>query len=79
MLLANYPTDDPVAEIKRRQDRKRALRREAAAYAAQLPRSGRGQALSSRKISPAARTVASMSLSLWARETKAASNCAGGK
>jgi 4-amino-4-deoxy-L-arabinose transferase-like glycosyltransferase len=37
VLLANYPTDDPVAEVKRRQDRKRALRREAAAYeAAQL-------------------------------------------
>jgi 4-amino-4-deoxy-L-arabinose transferase-like glycosyltransferase len=34
VLLANYPTDDPVAEIKRRQDRKRALRREAAAYEA---------------------------------------------
>jgi 4-amino-4-deoxy-L-arabinose transferase-like glycosyltransferase len=33
-LLANYRTDDPQAEIKRRQDRKRALRREAAAYEA---------------------------------------------
>jgi 4-amino-4-deoxy-L-arabinose transferase-like glycosyltransferase len=32
VLLANYPTDDPVAETKRRQDRKRALRREAAAW-----------------------------------------------
>ena len=31
VLLANYKTDDPVAEVKRRQDRKRALRREAAA------------------------------------------------
>jgi 4-amino-4-deoxy-L-arabinose transferase-like glycosyltransferase len=36
VLLANYATDDPVAEIKRRQDRKRALRQEAAAYAARL-------------------------------------------
>jgi 4-amino-4-deoxy-L-arabinose transferase-like glycosyltransferase len=34
VLLANYRTDDPVAEVKRRQDRKRALRREAAAYEA---------------------------------------------
>jgi hypothetical protein len=32
VLLANYRTDDPVAEIKRRQDRKRALRREAAEW-----------------------------------------------
>ena len=31
VLMANYRTDDPVAEIKRRQDRKRALRREAGA------------------------------------------------
>ncbi|HUG53874.1 MAG TPA: glycosyltransferase family 39 protein [Vicinamibacteria bacterium] len=31
VLVANYPTDDPVAETKRRRDRKRALRREAAA------------------------------------------------
>lgn len=38
VLLANYHTDDPVAEIKRRRDRKRALRREAAAYeASQTP------------------------------------------
>ena len=29
VLLANYPTDDPVAETKRKQDRKRALRRAA--------------------------------------------------
>jgi hypothetical protein len=36
VLLANYATDDPLAEIKRRQDRKRALRQEAAAYAARL-------------------------------------------
>jgi 4-amino-4-deoxy-L-arabinose transferase-like glycosyltransferase len=38
-----------------------------------------GQALSSRKISPAARTVASMSLSVCASETNAASYWAGGK
>ena len=31
VLLANYHTDDPVAEIKRRRDRKRALRLEEAA------------------------------------------------
>ena len=37
------------------------------------------QALSSRKISAAARTVASMSLSVWASDTNAASNWAGGK
>ena len=36
VLMANFQTDDPVAEIKRRQDRKRALRQEAAAYAARL-------------------------------------------
>jgi 4-amino-4-deoxy-L-arabinose transferase-like glycosyltransferase len=35
VLLANYPTDDPVAEAKRRRDRKRALRREAAEYEAE--------------------------------------------
>lgn len=35
VLLANYATDDPVAEVKRRQDRKRALRRAAAAYEAE--------------------------------------------
>jgi 4-amino-4-deoxy-L-arabinose transferase-like glycosyltransferase len=38
VLLANYPTDDPVAETKRRRDRKRALRREAAAYEAAVSR-----------------------------------------
>jgi 4-amino-4-deoxy-L-arabinose transferase-like glycosyltransferase len=32
VLLANYHTDDPVAETKRVKDRKRALRREVAAY-----------------------------------------------
>jgi hypothetical protein len=31
VLLANYRTDDPMAEVKRRKDRKRALRLEAAA------------------------------------------------
>jgi hypothetical protein len=39
VLLANYRTDDPVAEIKRRQDRKRALRRAAVEWAAQAPAS----------------------------------------
>ena len=34
ILLANYHTDDPVAETKRVKDRKRALRREAAAWEA---------------------------------------------
>jgi hypothetical protein len=34
VLLANYRTDDPVAEVKRRRDRKRALRLEAAAWEA---------------------------------------------
>ena len=34
VLLANYPTDDPVAETKRVKDRKRALRREAVAWEA---------------------------------------------
>jgi 4-amino-4-deoxy-L-arabinose transferase-like glycosyltransferase len=34
VLLANYHTDDPVAETKRVKDRKRALRREAAAWEA---------------------------------------------
>ncbi|HEV7501865.1 MAG TPA: glycosyltransferase family 39 protein [Vicinamibacteria bacterium] len=36
VLLANYRTDDPVAEVKRRQDRKRALRLAVAAYEAEL-------------------------------------------
>ena len=31
VLLANYHTDDPAAEIKRRRDRKHALREAAAA------------------------------------------------
>jgi hypothetical protein len=35
VLLANYATADPVAETKRRQDRKRALRRAAADYEAE--------------------------------------------
>jgi len=35
VLLANYPTDDPVAETKRKQDRKRALRRAAAEWEAE--------------------------------------------
>ena len=34
VLLANYPTDDPVAETKRVQDRKRALRQAAAEWEA---------------------------------------------
>ena len=75
-----------MAETKRVKDRKRALRREAADWeAAQRQAAGErvaraaGQALSSRKISPAARTVASMSLSVCASDTNAASNCAGGK
>ena len=32
VLLANYHTDDPVAETKRVKDRKRALRREVAEW-----------------------------------------------
>jgi 4-amino-4-deoxy-L-arabinose transferase-like glycosyltransferase len=44
VLLANYRTDDPVAEIKRRQDRKRALRQEAAAYAAHLAAEAQAEA-----------------------------------
>jgi hypothetical protein len=34
VLLANYHTDDPVAETKRVKDRKRALRQEVAAWEA---------------------------------------------
>ncbi|HEU0091035.1 MAG TPA: hypothetical protein VFS78_02925, partial [Vicinamibacteria bacterium] len=34
VLLANYHTDDPVAETRRVKDRKRALRREVAAWEA---------------------------------------------
>ena len=75
-----------MAETKRVKDRKRALRR-AGGGMGSGPASGggervaraAGQALSSRKISPAARTVASMSLSVCASDTNAASNWAGGK
>ena len=40
VLLANYPTDDPVAETKRVKDRKRALRRQAADWEAAQRQAG---------------------------------------
>jgi 4-amino-4-deoxy-L-arabinose transferase-like glycosyltransferase len=40
VLLANYPTGDPVAETKRVKDRKRALRREVAAWEAAQRQAG---------------------------------------
>ena len=82
VLVANYATEDPVAERKKRREYRRAIQNERREQAqdARAPclRRRRLQA-TARKASAAARIVSSISASPWASDRNAASNCAGGR